>query len=714
MERIPKIIQYIEIGKNYEITGKDYTMKITPTNATSIPSSTHVNFSKCENILRNHYNISNSRIITFLQVEIENNNEKSIVNQVEYQAYDDNKNKLNLNICNDTDIEVIYSMKKDSSIDLLALNSFKDLDIDLLNIKDRFFTDICMPYSKSDDDVILIDRIIDFYQNYSLCDNNCVYNEIDLELMVISCNCSVKTNISVDDPILKLEQLKDIEKSMAFEIVKCYNLVFSLKNKMNNIGFWILLIFVTAHIPLFFIYLIKGIKTIKKYIFEEMKKNGYIKENEYNILNEEKNVESKKKKRKSSTNIIRRNTSKMNTAKIKGSKNNDKWHNISKEKKNLNYPPKKTNKKNIKNMNTTDKNKLISLNKSNLIVSNSSAERNLNIEGKNTGKQNTKNKPKKNKEKNKDFIIKVRSRKKSKTEKIRKKKNLSFIPTLGTAHKEKKNNQIKKEKSNIINLNLININLNTRNNNRDAIPKSDFILNIYTFEEAIKNDLRSVCKIFYIYLLTKQSIFHAFLYKSPIVLFPLRLTLLIFIISSDLALNSIFYFDDKISEKYRYAKNIFLFALNKNMTVILLSTFIGFVLLTLFTKFSNSTNVLREVFKKEEEKMKANKKYIVTDKRKKEIVKEIEKILKNYKIKIYIFMFIEFFMMIFYWYYVTVFCHVYNSTQRSWLVDSFLTMLSRIIIDFLLCLGFAKLYRIAVEANVQVLYKVSLFFYSFC
>ena len=179
-------------------------------------------------------------------------------------------------------------------------------------------------------------------------------------------------------------------------------------------------------------------------------------------------------------------------------------------------------------------------------------------------------------------------------------------------------------------------------------------------------------------------------------------------------MNSIFYFDDKISEKYRYAKNLFLFALSNNLTVVLLSTFIGFVFLTFFTKLINSTNVLREVFKKEEEKMKANKKYKVTDERKKEIIKEIEKILKKHKTKVFVFMFIEFMLMLFFWYYVTVFCHVYSSTQKSWLIDSLLTMLSRIIINFLLCLGFAKLYRMAVEANVQALYKLSLFFYSFC
>ena len=169
-----------------------------------------------------------------------------------------------------------------------------------------------------------------------------------------------------------------------------------------------------------------------------------------------------------------------------------------------------------------------------------------------------------------------------------------------------------------------------------------------------------------------------------------------------------------MTEKYRYAKNIFLFALSKNITIILLSTFIGFILLTLFTKLSNSTNAIRDIFRKEEEKMKHNKKYIVNEQRKKEIQKEIGKILNNYKIKVYIFIIIEILLMLFYWYYVTIFCHVYNNTQKSWILDSFLAMLSRIIIDFLLCLGFAKLYRIAVESNIHALYKISLFFYSFC
>ena len=84
------------------------------------------------------------------------------------------------------------------------------------------------------------------------------------------------------------------------------------------------------------------------------------------------------------------------------------------------------------------------------------------------------------------------------------------------------------------------------------------------------------------------------------------------------------------------------------------------MLLTLFTKLSNSTNDIRDLFRGEEEKMKKDKKYKVDDKRKKEILEEIESILKKYRIKSNIFILIELMLMLFFWYYVTIFCHVYS------------------------------------------------------
>ena len=136
--------------------------------------------------------------------------------------------------------------------------------------------------------------------------------------------------------------------------------------------------------------------------------------------------------------------------------------------------------------------------------------------------------------------------------------------------------------------------------------------------------------------------------------------------------------------------------------------------MTLFTNLSNSTNSIRNIFKKEEQNLKNKKiKNGIITKRKQEILDEIEKILKIHKIKLIILNIIEITLILFFWYYVTAFCHVYSSTQSSWLLDSFLSILSRLIFELLISLGFAKLYRISVEANVKCLYNFVMFFYCF-
>ncbi len=135
--------------------------------------------------------------------------------------------------------------------------------------------------------------------------------------------------------------------------------------------------------------------------------------------------------------------------------------------------------------------------------------------------------------------------------------------------------------------------------------------------------------------------------------------------------------------------------------------------MTLFTNLGNSSNQIRNVFKNEEERLITNKKYKITKKRKIEILKEINNILRRLRIKVFILFSIEFLLMLFFWYYVTAFCHIYKSTQYSWLFDSLLSILSRTIIDFLVPLLFAKLYRVSVESNFECLYKIVMFYYSF-
>ena len=57
---------------------------------------------------------------------------------------------------------------------------------------------------------------------------------------------------------------------------KCYNLVFSLTDKLKNIGFWLFGILIISHIPIYTYYFIKGINPIKTYIHDEMHNKGYV------------------------------------------------------------------------------------------------------------------------------------------------------------------------------------------------------------------------------------------------------------------------------------------------------------------------------------------------------------------------------------------------------------------------------------------------------
>ena len=206
---------------------------------------------------------------------------------------------------------------------------------------------------------------------------------------------------------------------------------------------------------------------------------------------------------------------------------------------------------------------------------------------------------------------------------------------------------------------------------------------------------------------------HAFLYRSPLEPLSIRLSLLKFMLGCDLALNAIFYTDDKVSEKYNSAKSAIVFAFTNNLIVILLSTLIGYVMFIFLGNLNNSTNQIRNLFREEEEKIKNNKKYTVSFQRKKEIICEVKRIMRNYKIKVIIFYIIEFVCMIFFWYYVTIFCNIYKKTQLSWLLDCAITIIIRIVIDFLLNMILALLYKLSIGLKNNCLYRTVIFLYCF-
>ena len=229
---IDDVLKNKKIGINYEIEGKDFIITIKPTNSTIFEDKTKVDFNECEKLVRGKYNISNSSIISFFQMEINNNENKALYNQIKYLTFDEQKRILDLSICDNIDIN--YVIKNNTKVNISAINDFKEHGIDLLDIKDNFFNDLCYPYSESKKDVILEDRIKYFYQNYSLCEIGCSHNNTDFENMTIICNCKIQgidNESLINIAPLFFAESKDISFfDSNIGVIKCYNLIFSMNN----------------------------------------------------------------------------------------------------------------------------------------------------------------------------------------------------------------------------------------------------------------------------------------------------------------------------------------------------------------------------------------------------------------------------------------------------------------------------------------------------
>ena len=631
---ISEIMEGKDLYKNYEIKGDTFTVTIKPTNFPRLPNKTYVEFNECEKQLRGIYNISNTSIITFLQMEMKNEDNNALYNQIKYTTYDETLNELDLSVCKDIETQIHYFIKDDSNLNLDKVSDYQKMGVDILNINDDFFTNLCYAFSSDNNDMILEDRIKYIFQNYSLCEEGCSYNNLDIITKSISCDCKIQGNLSTATTPLIFDSGKETSFfDSNIGVSKCYNLVFSLNNKIKNIGFITFCILILIYLVAIFVQIKKGIKPVEDFIYNEMINYGYIEQDHYKFF-ENKKIENNK----------------IGVSSLIGINKENKRH---KKRKKL-Y--KKKNKKD-KKINSIKISQKVTLAEENEI----------------------------NKDTKFSSTLKM--------EKIKKKK------IIENDYDEN-------------NFGIIKIKINSEKNRYHPKDSNQSLLN-YTFDEAVRYDKRNIIRIFYIYLLSKQIFFRTFFQKSPLELFPIKLTLIIFMLSCDLALNALFYFNDNISKKYHYASNIFLFTFNNNLTIIIYSTLISYFILTLLSKLGNSSNAIRNIFIKEEEKIKKRKNYETKESTRKNIFNEIENILKYFKVKIFLLVLIETILILFFWYFVTAFCHVYSSTQTSWILDSFLAIFSRFVIEIIFGFLFAKLYRIAVASNCSTLYKILICIYDF-
>jgi len=221
INNLNEFIKNYDNDKIYEIFGNDFKIKISPINSKIYKNiSTFIDFKNCENIIREEYGLS-SNFISISNWNY-NLNENSLINEVEYAIFNKSK-QLNLSICKDEIIEISYQIRNLTFINITKINYFSELGVDILNISDPFFNDICYPYYEDNSDLILKDRVSDIYENYSLCENNCQYNGINTSVNTISWECSIKTNTyTIVEPPRLGEIIYTTFNDSNLGVIKCY------------------------------------------------------------------------------------------------------------------------------------------------------------------------------------------------------------------------------------------------------------------------------------------------------------------------------------------------------------------------------------------------------------------------------------------------------------------------------------------------------------
>ena len=251
------------------------------------------------------------------------------------------------------------------------------------------------------------------------------------------------------------------------------------------------------------------------------------------------------------------------------------------------------------------------------------------------------------------------------------------------------------------------------NNIIDHIPcSSNYCLNSNDYDEAINYEQRPFCRIFFIYLISKENILNIIFYNPPLELRPMRLCIFIFNFACDFSLNALFYLSDNISDKYHYTGAYReLYALVNNLIISFVSTIVTFILLFFFESLTQSNKKIEKLFREQENLLKIDKAYKVKNETINEIKNRIDKIIKCLKIKIILFLIFEALFMLFFFYYVTAFCQVYKNTQVSWILDCFSSYAMSLILTLIISYLAAVFYKLSIKYKIKLLYKISVLVY---
>ncbi len=169
---------FLFISNNFTIEVFEYNNNETHLN------STNIDLNKCENILKQKYNINKDEDLIIIKSNFINEECHTI--KFSFLIYSQFGEELKLSLCNNNitiKTQITFSLNND------MINAIEK-GYDIFNSSSLFYSDICLNYkSIKGRDININDRKKEFYKNYLLCPSNCEYVKFELIDKKIECNC---------------------------------------------------------------------------------------------------------------------------------------------------------------------------------------------------------------------------------------------------------------------------------------------------------------------------------------------------------------------------------------------------------------------------------------------------------------------------------------------------------------------------------------------
>ena len=267
-----------------------------------------INLKECENVLKDIYDIQNDTSLLFLKyLKLYEDGQKQTI---KYEVYHPTTYEvLNLSKCENNTIDIYIPLILEKNVEKLY-NELLSQGYNPLDLSDKFYVDICTPYTtENGTDMLLDDReefIYNLLVNKSSCSEECYFAGYNSEKKHIKCECN-KNDVKIVNLDLKHFSGSNIYKSFIstlkstnYFVLTCYDLAFNFKIFKHNYGSIITFLIFVFYLVFFGFFIIKGISPFKlniaRLIFKKEKKENNSNTNIIKKNDENKSINPPKKR----------------------------------------------------------------------------------------------------------------------------------------------------------------------------------------------------------------------------------------------------------------------------------------------------------------------------------------------------------------------------------------------------------------------------------